>query len=245
MRMFIPKIGISLCLLMSAVKAHAHAPAVPAFSRMAPGGDIPGWQILKPAPKAPDTRYALAPEDGRTVLRADAQGSMSGLSHAVRVDMRKYPLLRWQWKIDAPVESADMTSKAGDDYAARIYVIFDYPAEKLPLGTRLKLRLAESFYQQKIPTAALNYVWDNRHPVGRIQPNAYTDRARMIVVNSGAAKAGEWVTHTRDLVADFRDAFGEDPPDVVAVALATDTDNTGESTTAWYGDIEFFPRSAP
>jgi hypothetical protein len=244
MKMLIRKIVISLCLLMPAWMAQAQAPTAPPFSNMAPGGDIHGWQVLKPAPKAPDTRYALVPEDGKTVLRADAQGSMSGLSHAVRVNIREYPLLRWRWKIDAPVDNADMTSKAGDDYAARIYVIFDYPAEKLPLGTRLKLRLAESFYQQKIPTAALNYVWDNRYPVGRIQPNAYTDRARMIVVNSGAAKAGEWVTHTRDLVADFRDAFGEDPPDVVAVALATDTDNTGGSATAWYGDIQFLPRSA-
>jgi hypothetical protein len=244
MKMLMSEIGISFLMLVSTMTAYAQAPAVTPFSSMAQGGAPQGWQVLKPAPKAPDTRYALANEDGKTVLRADAQASMSGLSHPVRVDIREYPLLRWRWKIAAPVENADMTSKGGDDYAARIYVMFDYPAEKLPLGTRLKLRLAESFYQQKVPTAALNYVWDNRHPVGRIQPNAYTDRARMIVVNSGVAKAGQWVTHTRDLAADFRDAFGEDPPDVVAVALATDTDNTGGSATAWYGDIEFLPREA-
>jgi hypothetical protein len=138
-----------------------------------------------------------------------------------------------------------MTAKAGDDYAARIYVMFDYPLEKLPFGTRTKLRLAESIYGQKIPTAALNYVWDNRQPIGTIQPNTYTDRARMVVLQSGGARAGQWVTETRDLAADFRAAFGEEAPDAVAIALATDTDNTGESATAWYGDIEFLPRTKP
>lgn len=214
-------------------------PAVPAFSALPANGEIRQWQSLKPAPKASETRYALVNDSGTTVLRAEADNSMSGLIHAVRVDVRRYPLLRWRWKVRAPLSNADMRTRQGDDYAARIYVMFDYPAEKLGFGTRAKLRLAESLYGQKIPTAALNYVWDNRQPVGTIQANAYTDRARMIVVQSGSQQAGRWVTETRDMAADFRAAFGEDPPDVVAVALATDTDNTGESALAWYGDIEF------
>lgn len=230
---------VALLTFACAVNAIAASPAVPAFSAMAPGSEISDWQVLKPAPKANDTRYSLVKNDGKTVLQADADRSMSGLIHAVRVDLRQYPVLRWRWKIRAPLKSADMTSKEGDDYAARIYVMFDYPNEKLSFGTRAKLKIAESFYGQKIPTAALNYIWDNRQPVGTIQPNTYTDRARMIVVQSGSVRAGQWITETRDLTADFRAAFGEDAPDVVAVALATDTDNTGESATAWYGDIEF------
>lgn len=215
------------------------APDVPRFSKMAPGERISGWDVLKPAPNANNTRYELMRDGDKTVLKAQADGSMSGLTHPVKVDIRQFPLLRWRWKIAAPVKTADMTTKAGDDYAARIYVMFDYPLEKLPFGTRTKLRLAESIYGQKIPTAALNYVWDNRQPIGTIQPNTYTDRARMMVLRSAGSRAGEWVTETRDLRADFRAAFGEDAPDVVAIALATDTDNTGESATAWYGDIEF------
>lgn len=230
--------GLAVLLAESAAAA---APKVSAFSQMRPGGPISGWQPLKPAPQANDTRYSVTVDSGRPVLKAEAEHAMSGLIHPVRVDLRQYPLLRWRWKIDAPLKSADMTQKAGDDYAARIYVMFDYPAEKLPFGTRAKLKLAEALYGQKIPTAALNYVWDNRQPVGTIQPNTYTDRARMIVLESGAAQAGQWVTETRDLAADFRAAFGEDAPDVVAIALATDTDNTGENAIAWYGDMEFLP----
>ncbi len=228
-------------LLGIAGAAAAAEPKVPAFSAMPAGGEVSQWQTLKPAPKANDTRYTLVRDSGTTVLRAEADNAMSGLTHAVRVDLRRYPLLRWRWKVRAPLADADMRTKEGDDYAARIYVMFDYPIEKLGFGTRAKLKFAESLYGQKIPTAALNYVWDNRHPIGTIQPNTYTDRARMVVVQSGSDKAGRWVTETRDLAADFRAAFGEEAPDVVAVALATDTDNTGENALAWYGDIEFLP----
>lgn len=228
----------SILLLHSAASA---APDVPAFSQMTPGGEIHGWKALRPSPNAAETQYAIAMDAGKPVLKAEAKASMSGLIHPVRISLRQFPLLRWRWKIGAPVKGADMTQKTGDDYAARIYVMFDYPVDKLSFGTRAKLKIAETVYGQTIPTAALNYVWDNRQPVGTIQANTYTDRARMIVVRSGGVRAGEWITETRDLAADFRAAFGEEAPDVVAVALATDTDNTGESAVAWYGDLEFLP----
>lgn len=217
---------------------------VPALSGMTAGAAVTGWSTLKPSAKADDTIYTLVRDGDATVLKADARHSMSGLIHAVKIDIQQFPRIRWRWKISAPVVAADMRTKAGDDYAARIYVMFDYPLEKLSFSTRTKLKLAEAVYGQKIPSAALNYVWDNRQPIGTIAPNSYTDRARMIVVETGAAKAGQWVTETRDLAADFRAAFGEDPPAIVAVALATDTDNTGESASAWYGDIEFLPAMA-
>lgn len=228
-------------LLLLAHDVRAAAPEVPAFSQMPAAGKITGWQALKPAPKAADTKYSLVVDDGAVVLKAEAIKSMSGLSFPIRVDLRRTPLLRWRWKISAPVLAADMTKKSGDDYAARIYVMFDYPVEKLSFATRMKLKMAASVYGQNMATATLNYIWDNQHAIGTVQANAYTDRVRMIVVQSGAGKAGQWQTETRDLAADFRLAFGEDAPDVVALALASDTDNTGETVTAWYGDLKFLP----
>lgn len=231
-----------LPLLFALAAGTAWAGDIPAFSQMQPGAVVNGWTVLKPAPKAPDTQYTLVRDAEHTVLQADADHSMSGLVFATRVDLASTPLLRWRWKITAPVKNGDLSRKSGDDYAGRIYVMFDYPAEKLSFATRAKLRLGEALYGQKIPTAALNYVWDNHHPIGTIVPNAYTDRARMVVVESGAGKAGQWVTETRDVAADFRAAFGEDAPPVVAVALATDTDNTGEHVISWFGDITFIAR---
>ncbi len=233
---------ISCSLLCLLVTAGAQAVDIPAFSQMQPGAPVTGWNVIKPAAKVPDTVYTLVRDEGQTVLKAESVQSMSIMAYTVRIDLKKTPLLRWRWKIAAPVKGADMTKKSGDDYAGRIYVLFDYPVEKLSFATRAKLKIGEALYGMKIPTAAINYLWDNRQPIGTWQDNTYTDRARMLVVESGSDKAGQWVTETRDVAADFRAAFGEEVPDVVVVALATDTDNTGEQATAWYGDIQFLQK---
>jgi Protein of unknown function (DUF3047) len=230
--------------LLFLANAHAQAPMeAAAFSRATtPGGLPPDWQPFSPAPKAKPTLYTLVRDTDRMVVRADARQSMSGLIRVVRVDLNQTPLLQWQWRITRVVASADMNTKAGDDYAARLYVLFDYDSSKLPVGTRLKIKLAKLLYSVDVPAAALNYVWDNRHPIGTLQANAYTDRVRMLVVESGAAHANEWRSETRDVAADFRAAFGEEAPAVVSIAIASDTDNTGEDVTAWFGDIRFLPR---
>lgn len=208
----------------------------------AAGTPAPEWEAFTPAPKAPPTLYTIETSGDGPVIRADANASMSGLIRRRRVDLAQTPLLRWRWRIAAPLVTADLGTKAGDDYAARVYVLFDYDASRLPWTTRARLALAKAIYGVDVPAAALDYVWDNRHPVGTVAPNAYTDRVRMVVVESGAERAGRWVTETRDVAADFRAAFGEDAPPVAALAIATDTDNTGEKATAWYGAIGFVAR---
>ena len=78
--------------------------------------------------------------------------------------------------------------------------------------------------------------------MGTIVPNPYTDRVRMIVVESGAARLRQWLAYERDIVADYRQAFGEEPPPISGVAVMTDADNTGEEVVAYYGDIALSPR---
>jgi hypothetical protein len=232
-----------LCL---ASPARSETPFMPdeltvgAFSRMAPGDRLPdGWELIRPNKDFPPTRFRLEVDGETTVVRADADRSMAGLSHKIRVDVKRLPYLCWRWKIAAPLVHADLSTKQGDDYAARLYVLFDYDTRRLPLSTRLKLGALRGLFGLDVPAAALNYVWDNRHPVGTVAPNAYTDRAMMWVLQSGAGEAGRWVSEVRDLAADFRRAFGDAAPDAVAVVIASDTDNTGETATAWFGDIRF------
>ena len=221
--------------------ATADAPQPTAFSSLAPGAPVAGWRTIAPAPGAAATRYALVEDGGRVVVQADAEASMSGLLFDFGGVPVRPGILRWRWKVAAPLRGADLTTRAGDDYAARVYVLFDYPRARLPMMTRARLRLLELLHGPRLPTAALNYVWDNRQPVGTRLPNAYTDRVQMVVVESGAVHAGRWVEEERDLRADFRLAFGEEAPAVIGIAIATDTDNTGEAARAWYGDIRLDP----
>jgi hypothetical protein len=92
-------------------------------------------------------------------------------------------------------------------------------------------------------TRAVNYIWANRLPRGAFLPNTFTGNAVMVAVESGDGNAGRWIDEERNLAEDYRRAFGEDPPRIGAVAIMTDTDNTGEEAVAWYGAIRFLPPS--
>lgn len=197
------------------------------------------WKVEVLDQRVPPTQYGLRKWDGVVAIEAKASRSMALLGRTIAVDLKKTPILCWQWRIDAPVAAADMTRKSGDDYAARVYLTFEVAAGQLSFATRTKLRLARSLYGSQVPDAALNYIWDNRHPVGTLQDNAYTDRARMLVLRSGSARAGGWVQERRNVLADFHRAFGEISGQLRGLAVASDTDNTGEEAHAGFADFRF------
>jgi hypothetical protein len=219
------------------------AVAITAFSGAPAGEALPaGWRTLQ-VPRVPPAELALVREEGSTVLRVRTQGSASAAAFALRADARASPILSWRWRIERVVESADLRSRDGDDFAARVYVFFDLPEQDVPLLARARIHLARLLYGAELPTAALCYVWDNREAVGTSQWSAYTDRVRVIVLESGNARAGRWVEASRDVAADFRAAFDREPPAITGIAAGADTDQTGEKGTAWFGDFRLGARS--
>lgn len=227
-------------LIVVAGPARAEAPPLAPFSAGSPGGPLPPPWKLETLPKIErHTRYVLVQDEGQVVLRADAEASMASLVHPLTLDTAVYPILEWRWKITSLIRGADLTSRQGDDFPARVYVLFDYDIRKLPFATRVKMRVARALYGADLPLAALCYVRDGNAPRDTAVWSAYTDRVRVIVAESGPENLNRWVTLRRNVREDFRAAFGEDPPPVSAVVIATDTDNTGESATAFYGDIRF------
>ena len=89
------------------------------------------------------------------------------------------------------------------------------------------------------PLFTVNYIWSSNAPVGLVVPNPYTDRSMMVVVQSGKKNLNTWVHEERNIYEDYRNAFKEEPPMISGVAIMTDTDDTGESATAYYGGIVF------
>ncbi len=164
-----------------------------------------------------ETRYSVVADGDEHVLQAESDASASGLVYKIKFDPSETPVLSWRWKIAKTVDKGNERTKVGDDYAARVYVIFPH-----------------WFFPK---TRTLNYIWANHLPVNDILPNAYTGNAMMFAAASGPDKAGQWVEVRRNIVEDFRRAFGEDPPEAGAIAIMTDTDNTGETARAWYDDI--------
>lgn len=209
------------------------------FSAMTPGGVVSGWEPMTFGKIPTRTHYALVVDDGRTVLRADSRAAASGLVKKITIRPDDYPLLTWSWKVGNTLEKGDVKKKSGDDYAARIYIAFaDDPAKRSFLQ-RAQMAAIKLLHGKTPPAAAISYVWGNRTAVGSIHPNPYTKRVKMIVVESGSANLNHWRSVQRNIVNDYRLAFGADPPPISGVAVMTDTDNTGESAVAWYGDIAF------
>lgn len=212
-----------------------------AFSAMRPGSALPaGWAPADVPNIKVRTRYTLVDDGGVTVIRADSESGAAGLSRPLRVDPVEFPWLRWRWKINNIIEKADLRTREGDDFPARLYVMFDYPLEKLSFVERQRLRLARLLFDPHLPAATLCYVWDGKVAVETIASSAYTGRVKLIVVESGAKRLRQWVETERNIANDFRAAFGEDPPPVSGIAIATDTDNTGAVATTFFGDILFY-----
>ena len=199
----------------------------------------PGWVLQTPPKVARQTFYDLVPDGGTIVLRARADGAAATLRHGLFVDPKAMPTLRWRWRTERVLQGGDMTRKDRDDYAARVYVFFDRDENTLSLKERTRLKLERARHGNRVPTAALCYVWDNRHPVDTILDSPAAPFTALVVASSGDAQVGRWQRLSRDVAEDYRRAFNTDPPRIIGVAVAVDTDDTGESATTWFGDIEF------
>ncbi len=211
MKGLIKAIG-ALAALTAAAMASAAGPV-----RFQPA-EMPGWSVHS---FNGTTQYEAVDLDGETVLSADAQGTGSVLYVRRKVDLRETPFIEWRWRVDALPDTADRElERAGDDFAARIYVV------------------REGFLG-RLNSTTLNYVWGHEIPVGETWASPYTSRSIRLVVESGRERVGEWVSHRRNLRADWRKAFGETIDRIDGIAIMTDADNTASRARAFYGAIRF------
>lgn len=181
-------------------------------------GRLDGWKSKAFKGK---TDYRLLSVDGKTVLQAQSKAAASGLFKEQRIDLQQTPYLNWSWRVDDLLGNLDEQTKAGDDYAARLYLVID--------GGVVFWR-----------TRAVNYVWASHTAKDKIWPNAFAgDNVMMIALRSSGDVLKTWQKEKRNVRADLRKLFGEDIRYIDAAALMTDTDNAGGKTTAYYGDIFF------
>jgi hypothetical protein len=235
-------------LLVAASLAAAAAPADPLwvgrFDAAVATPPAP-WRLVHFDKSVPATRYRTREWDGVAAIEAEADASMALLVRPLEVDLSRTPVLCWRWRIDAPLRTADMAERATDDFAARLYVAFRLPPDAMTWATRVQLSAGRALFGDLLPDASLNYIWDNRYPVGTRRPNAYTDRSEMVVLRSGGALAGRWVAERRNVFEDVQRAFGSAHAKLAMLALATDTDNTGERARAGYADLHFVAADRP
>lgn len=179
--------------------------------------DLTGWEEKS---FIGNTQYRLVEHDDEMVLNARSIGSSSGLFNTGAIALDETPILNWRWKVAQIGDGNDEKTKAGDDFPVRLYVIVS--------GT---LQFWKSY--------SLVYVWSNSAELNESWDNPYTSNVKHIAVETGTEFVGEWRSYQRNVRDDFERVFGVKPEKLKAVAIMTDSDNSGQKFEAWYGDIQF------
>ena len=179
----------------------------------APAAERPfeNWDAFKISDKKKPTRYRLVEEGGRTVLHAVADGSASGLTRSAPFSILDRPLASWSWKISRLVASADNSKARYEDSPVRLVLAFDGDTGRLPRLDQAALYVSRKVFGREMPYATLMYIWSNKAPVGSVIENPHTRRVQMVVASSGPAGIGAWQKLQRDVAADYRRAFQEEP----------------------------------
>jgi len=228
-------VGLSLAAGALALVGCQHAPApVPAAPPSAQWTD--GWMPFVLPGKTP-TAYSAGLADGRWVLHARSERSASMYRRALRIEPDRLGQLSFSWKVASVLPDADVRHSETEDAVVRVLLAFDGDPARLSARTRMMFDLAQSLSGEAPPFATLMYVWDSQAEVGSVVLNKRSDRIRKIVLESGPTQLGQWRSYQRDVRADYRRAFGEDPGALIGLAVMTDSDNTQSRAEAWYGEI--------
>jgi len=179
--------------------------------------DLSGWKEKSFLGKS---HYSLITTHNTTVLKAQTSAAASGMLKEVEIDLNKTPFINWSWKIDNTYQDNNEHSKEGDDYPARLYVVVS----------------GGLFFWQ---TRSVNYIWSSNQAVGTTWDSAYTSNSKMVAMRSGDKEAGQWLKEKRNIYTDFKQLFGKEITKIHVIAIMSDSDNTKQSATAYYGDIYF------
>jgi len=202
------------------------------------------WQSWQPfeLPGKRHTSYQAREDGGRSVVHAQADRSASMFRRQVRIDPAQLSRVQFSWRVASLIADADLSEADASDSPVRLVFAFDGDHARLSSRNRMLFDLAQVLTGEPPPYATLMYVWDNRAGTESVILGPRTDRIRKIVLESGATHLGQWRHYERDLRADFKRAFGEDPGPLIGVALMTDADNTGSRASGQYGEVRLLGR---
>ena len=216
-------VGFASMILTAAIAVSAGSPAIVVedWSTQPSGGaGIPdGWTGQSWG--SPRYDFTVVTDGAARVLHLKSRGDNSTISKEIKIDVRELPLLVWRWKAVALPAGGDCRKRATDDQAAQVYVAFP----RFPTAARSRI---------------IGYVWDTTAPAGTIVKSESSSLVTYVVVRSGTAELGRWLTETRNVYDDFRRIYGEAPTEPVgAVSVAIDSNDTRSSAESYVGAISF------
>lgn len=204
----------------------------------------PGTGAWRPLdlPKVDEkTVYTPIEDGGRRAVHAESQCAASALVIPTpELDLDATPMLRWSWRVDRALTIENERAKPGDDFAARVYVLFAFEPKRASFFARARHRLGKALYGDLVPGSAVNYSWTSREPRGEAWDNPFSDTSKMVSLGPGEVET--WRSERVDVRADFTRLFGHAPPQALALALMTDSDNSCQAAEARFADFRFEAR---
>lgn len=186
------------------------------------------------------TTYTTESKDGDRYLKAESNASASALVYKGEFDVYDFPNVKWCWKADNVYQKGEPGKKSGDDYPIRIQIVFKYDPEKAGRLKRIEYDLARKVFGEYPPQSTLSYVWASRDEQKTIMASPFSDTIRLIALEKGPKRCGIWHEETIDIVKDYREAFGIDPPHTASIVIMNDSDDTGEKSVSYVRFVEVF-----
>jgi hypothetical protein len=223
----VPIIALVILGLLGHAAAHAaSAVVIENWSELPVGSKgVPrGWQRQNWGSPAYD--FTVVENDGHRVLFLKSANEGSTITKEIRgkITLADTPILRWRWKAVALPKGGDSRVKELDDQAIQLYVAWP----RFPEAVRSRV---------------IGYVWDTTAPVGTTVKSQKTGTVTYIVLRSGPAELGRWLTEQRNVVDDFKRIYGEAPDDPRTISIGIDSNDTKSQAESYMGEIRFEPKS--
>src|SRR6185369_14275622 len=148
------------------------------------GGLPPGWQAR--GDSAASVYQIKIDVDGSRYLAARSNGSDTQLGIQVSASPQELPIISWRWRVLELPQNADERFLKTMDSAAAVYAVF---------SPRLVPRI-------------IKYVWSTSVPARTSFKHPKSGRMAIFVVSSGGQSLGQWQTVRRNLLEDYKQAFG-------------------------------------
>src|SRR5262245_54520528 len=172
---------------------------------------------------SPKYDFTIVVDDGHRALQMKSVNEGSTISKDIKgkLSLKDTPILEWSWKATVLPRGGDSCRKETDDQAAQIFVV--WPRFPEPVRSRI-----------------IGYVWDSSEPVGKICKSEKTGTVTYMVLRSGPADLGKWITERRNVFEDFKKLYGGPPgEDAGAITLSINSQNTGSRAESLFGSILF------
>jgi len=209
------------------------ASALPILAQPLPTPGSDAWREVRIPTVDEATVYRAVPSDAGRAWRAESDCGASAMAVSLTgVDLQEAPVLSWDWRIEKGLDVEAERTRSGDDFAARVIVMFEYDSAQAGFLERARHALAETVQGRELPGRSLAYVWSSRQPIGSAWRNPY--RAPTILISRGHGPSSGWESESVDLAADYRRHWQAEPPSPVALAVLTDADNTCARAVAEY-----------